>query len=343
MFDQLIFVTMAGAIVIAILALIKVMIDYPGFGDWCMRAIHKKTADKTAAMEEGEAFEEVLVDDDKVEAVTEKSVDKIDPAILRVTMSRTNTDPELCKRRLEDEIISLDGGTPDSVRRNAHHMRRHSHDHHHHRHHRHHHHRKYSHDYHHHHHHPGHGHHSSTDMEHSDPETRRKKRYFRRGAVADSPQGSSGTSHETVDMATDTKHSKNNMRININNVNILINRHLHKDVTINIDMEEDGEAGVVEGGAEHDHDHLHHDDHEVRSSDSGIGWDEHHVHDAEVHDVHDTHHPGEIEPIAEERETERNVIVEAGDNTEAKDILNKLDSLTPARLLPKRFRHNTFS
>ena len=104
MFDQLIFVTMAGAIVIAILALIKVMIDYPGFGDWCMRAIHKKTAAKEAAeaVEEGESFEEiVLVGDDKVEAVktSEKTVDKIDPAILRVTMSRTNTDPELCKRR----------------------------------------------------------------------------------------------------------------------------------------------------------------------------------------------------------------------------------------------------
>ena len=105
MFDQLIFVTMAGAIVIAILALIKVMIDYPGFGDWCMRAIHQKTAAKEIAfaVEEGESFEEiVLVDDAKVEAVknVEKTVDKIDPAILRtVTMSRTNTDPELCKRR----------------------------------------------------------------------------------------------------------------------------------------------------------------------------------------------------------------------------------------------------
>ena len=106
MFDQLIFVTMAGAIIIAILALIKVMIDYPGVGDWCMRAIHKKTAAKEAvdvAVEEGERFEEiVLVDDDKVEAVKtgEKTVDKIDPAVVRaVTMSRTNTDPELCKRR----------------------------------------------------------------------------------------------------------------------------------------------------------------------------------------------------------------------------------------------------
>ena len=101
MFDQLIFVTMAGAIVIAILALIKVMIDYPGFGDWCMRSIHKKTAVKEAGVEDGVMFEEEVLVDNRVEAVktAETRVDsKIDPAIVR-TMSRNNTDPELCKRR----------------------------------------------------------------------------------------------------------------------------------------------------------------------------------------------------------------------------------------------------
>ena len=41
-------------------------------------------------------------------------------------------------------------------------------------------------------------------------------------------------------------HPKNNMRININNINILINRHLQNDVTINIDMDENNEAEIVE-------------------------------------------------------------------------------------------------
>ena len=81
-------------------------------------------------------------------------------------------------------------------------------------------------------------------------------------------------------LATCTKNSSN-MRININNVNILINRHIQNDVTINIDMDN---AGEVETEGEH------HD--EVRSSDSGIGWDyhdhqerlaEHDHHDHEVH------------------------------------------------------------
>ena len=70
------------------------------------------------------------------------------------------------------------------------------------------------------------------------------------------------------------------MRININNVNILINRTHHQDVTINIDMDEgdEEEPRVVEVPEEHgDHEHDEHG--EVRSSDSGIGWDEHHVHD----------------------------------------------------------------
>ena len=73
----------------------------------------------------------------------------------------------------------------------------------------------------------------------------------------------------------------NNMRININNVNILINRTHHQDVTINIDMDEAVEAEVVEVPEVVDHDH----DQEVRSSDSGIGWDEHHVHDNLVPEI----------------------------------------------------------
>ena len=107
MFDQLIFVAIAGAIIIAILALIKVMIDFPGFGDWCMRFIHKKTENKN---EDKEGIEEdVKVTDSDPEVVSLSlpkfilTGDEGEKVALRLsrtqTMSRTSTDPEICKRR----------------------------------------------------------------------------------------------------------------------------------------------------------------------------------------------------------------------------------------------------
>lgn len=342
MFDQLIFVCMAGALVIAILALIKVMIDYPGFGDWCMRIIHKKTAVKSDQETNEMKFEEIIVDVEAAESSSrEMKVDSVESVGGVLTMSRTSTDPEICKRRIDElnEIVSFDD-TPEGARRKAN-SRRHSHDHHHHHHRQRHHDRRHSHDHHHRHHHHRHGHLSSTDYE-SDHSLGRRKKYSKRSNPhKDSPHDSSETSHEAVDniivTPDDKKHKNNsNMSININNVNILINRHLHKDVTINIDMEEDHEDG---GDGEQRVvvvDNVSHDDHEVRSSDSGIGWDEHHVHDAEVHDVHLP--AGDIEPI-EEEETERNVIVES-ENSE-QDKLSHLDTL-PINL-PQRYRHNTFS
>ena len=76
------------------------------------------------------------------------------------------------------------------------------------------------------------------------------------------------------------------MRININNVNILINRHIQNDVTINIDMDNAGE-GETEG--------EHHD--EVRSSDSGIGWDYHdHQERLADHQDHEVHQEDQGKP-----------------------------------------------
>lgn len=106
MFDQLIYVAIAGAIIIAILALIKVMIDYPGFGDWCMRFVHKKTESKN----EKEGIEDgVKVTDGDPEVVnlslpklilTGDGGEKVDLRFGRSpNMSRTSTDPEICKRR----------------------------------------------------------------------------------------------------------------------------------------------------------------------------------------------------------------------------------------------------
>ena len=89
---------------IAILALIKVMIDYPGMGDMCMRFIHKKTAGKSEAKKTG--IEEVIVDDEKNIELEQESFDisllklpieKVDPE--GTSMSRISTDPEICKKR----------------------------------------------------------------------------------------------------------------------------------------------------------------------------------------------------------------------------------------------------
>ena len=99
------------------------------------------------------------------------------------------------------------------------------------------------------------------------------------------PASSVGTPERINQLATCTKNSSN-MRININNVNILINRHIQNDVTINIDME-DAEEAEPEG--------EHHD--EVRSSDSGIGWDYHdHQERLADHQDHDVHQEDQGKP-----------------------------------------------
>ena len=221
-----------------------------------------------------------------------------------------------------------------------------------------------------------HHHHSSTDFD-SDTSPGRRRRALRKLhlerpqqqeiVITDSSQERvseySPTSTNSLDKVK-AQHSKNgnNMRININNVNILINRHLHNDVTINIDMDETEEAEVVtisgeQGGPDHqDHDHSH----EVRSNDSGIGWDDHHhdhhhdVHDGDHHDISVT--TAEIEPskhanvyqvtficnLSVEEEQERSVIVEAEDARKDHFVAKLKETISPINI-PKRPRHNTFT
>jgi len=396
MFDQLIYAAIAGTIVIAILALIKVMIDYPGMGDMCMRFIHKKTAGKSEAKKTG--IEEVIVDDEKNIELEQESFDisllklpieKVDPE--GTSMSRISTDPEICKKRLQelDEILACpceehtkiaETQETDHAKRRAshdhhHHQRRHpeyhrrhSHDHHRHHHH-HHHHNHHDHSrkaseaasrHHHHHHRHLHAHHSSTESDSSSPSQRKK--HHRQHEIDDSREKISRNSPSSNLSLDAIKASKNGsgMRININNVNILINRHIQKDVTINIEMDEENESEIVEVVEELEH-HEHHDhDHEVRSSDSGIGWDEHHVHDNIAHDHHENENaeqshditipeihvaPVEIEPIAEEDPSLEKA--EMDDTTSSKkeeiprSFFSKIDAL-PVKF-PKRFRSNTYT
>ena len=163
-----------------------------------------------------------------------------------------------------------------------------------------------------------------------------------------------GTPERINQLASCTKNASN-MRININNVNILINRHIQNDVTINIDMDN---AGEVEAEGEH------HD--EVRSSDSGIGWDYHdHQDRLAEHDHHD--HDVQQEDSGRRGDggeggtgeapdfgrlsilfsvcAERNVIVEATDCEkqagEGENDLFKMES-SPVNMA-KRLRHNTYS
>ena len=127
--------------------------------------------------------------------------------------------------------------------------------------------------HHHHHHRHLHAHHSSTESDSSSPSQRKK--HHRLHEIDDSREKISRNSPSSNLSLDAIKASKNGsgMRININNVNILINRHIQKDVTINIEMDEENESEIVEVVEELEH-HEHHDhDHEVRSSDSGIGSD----------------------------------------------------------------------
>ena len=87
MFDQLIFVAIVGVIIFAILALLKVMIDYPGFGTWCMRIIHKNTAEKQG--KENEGIEEKLDTEDVEEGAEMVShMDKFGIDSQRILRSR---------------------------------------------------------------------------------------------------------------------------------------------------------------------------------------------------------------------------------------------------------------
>lgn len=389
MFDHMIFGAVLASILVVILALLKLAIEYPGCFSWCMRSVHKRT-EKHSGGENDDSDHEDSPDPEHPH-LSRRGSKVVTRCRSQATMSRTATDPELVKRRLElDEIITFDETPPhDShsrlaeIKKKSNYDRRYSHDHHHHKkhhrdhrdhydrrhsshdhHHRHHHQKKHLH-----HRHVHDHHHSSTSFEDDSPPGGKRRALSKiprseyprpqEIVITDSSQErvsgdspASSTSLEKIKSA----HSKNNMRININNVNILIPRHLPKDVTINIDMDEEEETELVTAALDHpDQHHLHlethheahhdpHEHHEVRSSDSGIGWDDHHSHehqDQEHHqdqDHHDVNNTVDIEPIAEE-DQERNVNVESDDSKN--NFVAKLDCL-PLKD-PRRPRHNTFT
>ena len=105
MLDLLVFGAIAAAIVVAILALLKVMIEYPGMGDWCWRFIHKKTEKNSKISGIEDSFEEIIVHD-KAGArnhlnstkLSELRCEKTEPTSSK-SVSRTSTETEMFRRR----------------------------------------------------------------------------------------------------------------------------------------------------------------------------------------------------------------------------------------------------
>ena len=94
------FAAIAAAIVVAILALLKVMIEYPGMGDLCLRFIHKKTEKNSKISED--SLEEIIVHDKgrnhfNSTKLSELRSEKTEPTSKSV--SRTSTETEMFKRR----------------------------------------------------------------------------------------------------------------------------------------------------------------------------------------------------------------------------------------------------
>jgi len=405
MFDHMIFGAVLAAILVVILALLKLAIEYPGVFSWCMRSVHKRT-ERHSGGENDDSTDEDSPDPEhlhlSMSKLSRRGSRLVSGCRSQGSMSRTATDPEIAKRRLElDEIVTFDETPPhDShsrlaeIKKKSNYDRRYSNDHHHHKkHHRdqrdHYDRRHSSHDHHHHRHHHqkkkhlhhrhAHDHHhSSTSFEEDSPGGKRRAlmRLHHHDhprpqeiVITDSSQervnGDSPASSNSLE--TIKKAHSSNMRININNVNILIPRHLPKDVTINIDMDEEEETELVTAAldnpdqnllhlethhheAHHEDHHDPHEHHEVRSSDSGIGWDDHHSHDHQDQDHHQDHHHDQvphdvnttvvdIEPIAEE-DQERNTNVES-DDSKVENFVAKLDCI-PLKD-PRRPRHNTFT
>ena len=98
MLDLLVFAAIAAAIVVAILALLKVMIEFPGMGDWCLRFIHKKTDKNSKISENEDSFEEIIVHDKGRNQLSELRCEKTEPTSSK-SVSRTSTETEVFKRR----------------------------------------------------------------------------------------------------------------------------------------------------------------------------------------------------------------------------------------------------
>ena len=105
MLDLLVFGAIAAAIVVAILALLKVMIEYPGMGDWCLRFIHKKTEKNSKISGIEDSFEEIIVHDkagarnhNNSTKLSELGCEKTEPTSSK-SVSRTSTETEMFRRR----------------------------------------------------------------------------------------------------------------------------------------------------------------------------------------------------------------------------------------------------
>ena len=111
MLDLLVFAAIAAAIVVAILALLKVMIEYPGMGDWCLRFIHRKTEKNSKISGSEENFEEIIVHDAarnhlNSTKLSELRCEKTEPTSSK-SVSRTSTETEVFKRRWVSQVQRL--------------------------------------------------------------------------------------------------------------------------------------------------------------------------------------------------------------------------------------------
>ena len=92
------FAAIAAAVVVAILALLKVLIEFPGMGEWCLRSIHKKTETSSKNCESSEdiSFGEIIIHDGLLDH--SKKCERNDPRASK-SVSRTSTETEMFKRR----------------------------------------------------------------------------------------------------------------------------------------------------------------------------------------------------------------------------------------------------
>ena len=99
MLDLLVFAAVAAAVVVTILALLKVMIEFPGMGDWCLKSIHKRTEKNSKSCESREnSFEEIIIHDTGLDHLISTRGEKTDPTSSK-SVSRTSTETEMFKRR----------------------------------------------------------------------------------------------------------------------------------------------------------------------------------------------------------------------------------------------------
>lgn len=102
MFDHMIFGAGLAAILVLILALLKLAIEYPGCFSWCMRSVHRKTEKHSGEEMSHRGHHEDSLDPEDLHLSVSKlsKRGKVESrGRSEGTMSRTATDPEIAKRR----------------------------------------------------------------------------------------------------------------------------------------------------------------------------------------------------------------------------------------------------